>query len=101
MATHSSILAWRILWIERNLKGYSPWGCKRVGHDLVTKQQLRPIHVYVCSQQHYSKGENDQMPIKGWMVKQVVAHLCCGLLFTCEKGMKIYNMEEPEKHDAK
>ena len=27
MATHSSILAWRISWTE-NLAGYSPWGCK-------------------------------------------------------------------------
>ena len=24
---------------QRNLVGYSPWGCKRVGHDLGTKQQ--------------------------------------------------------------
>ena len=24
---------------QRSLKGYSPWGCKRVRHDLVTKQQ--------------------------------------------------------------
>ena len=27
MATHSSILAWRIQWTEE-LAGYSPWGCK-------------------------------------------------------------------------
>ena len=27
MATHSSILAWRIPW-QRSLVGYSPWGCK-------------------------------------------------------------------------
>ena len=27
MATHSSILAWRIPW-QRSLAGYSPWGCK-------------------------------------------------------------------------
>ena len=27
MATHSSILAWRIPWTE-NLAGYRPWGCK-------------------------------------------------------------------------
>ena len=27
MATHSSILAWRIPWTEE-LAGYSPWGCK-------------------------------------------------------------------------
>ena len=26
MATHSSILAWRIPWMERSLVGYSPWG---------------------------------------------------------------------------
>ena len=28
MATHSSTLAWRILW-ERSLVGYSPWGRKK------------------------------------------------------------------------
>ena len=32
MATHSSILAWRIPWTEEP-GGYSPWGCKRIGHD--------------------------------------------------------------------
>ena len=25
---------------QRSLEGYSPWGCRRVGHDLPTKQQL-------------------------------------------------------------
>ena len=39
MATHSSIFAWEIPWTERRLMGYSPWGRKRVGHDLETKQQ--------------------------------------------------------------
>ena len=39
MATHSSILAWRILWREEPGVGYSPWGC-RVRHDLVTEHQL-------------------------------------------------------------
>ena len=28
---------------QRSLVGYSPWGCKRAGHDLVTKQQ----HTYI------------------------------------------------------
>ena len=32
MTTHSSILAWKILLREVN-GGYSPWHCKRVGHD--------------------------------------------------------------------
>ena len=35
MAIHSSILAQKIPW---TLAGCSPWGHKRVGHDLVTKQ---------------------------------------------------------------
>ena len=37
MTTHSSILAWKILWTEE-LAGYSPWGHKRVRHYIVTKQ---------------------------------------------------------------
>ena len=38
MATRSSILAWEIHG-QRSLVGYSLWDCKRVGHDLATKQQ--------------------------------------------------------------
>ena len=43
MATHSSILAWKISW-KRRLVGYSPWGCKRVENNLVTKQQHMCTH---------------------------------------------------------
>ena len=35
--THSSILAWEIPRTEEH-GSYSPWGCKRVGYELVTKQ---------------------------------------------------------------
>ena len=35
MATHSSILTWGIPWTE---EPDSPRGCKRIGHDLATKQ---------------------------------------------------------------
>ena len=38
METHTSILAGKFRG-QRNLAGYSPWGCKRVRHNLVTKQQ--------------------------------------------------------------
>ena len=38
METHTSILAGKFHG-QRNLAGYSPWGCKRVRHNLVTKQQ--------------------------------------------------------------
>ena len=40
MATYSSILAWRTPW---SLEGYSPWGHKRVGHDLATRQQQHAV----------------------------------------------------------
>ena len=45
MATHASILVWDI----PRTKGYSPWGCKRVRHDLVTKWQQQ-----TCDQQAVS-----------------------------------------------
>ena len=38
MATHSSILVWEIPWTEEP-GGLQFRGSKRVGHDLVTKQQ--------------------------------------------------------------
>ena len=38
MATHSNILAWKSHG-QRSLVGYSPWGHKRVEHDLMTKQR--------------------------------------------------------------
>ena len=42
MATHSSILAWRIPWWEEP-GGLWSMGSWRVGHDLATKQQQRQL----------------------------------------------------------
>ena len=39
MATHSSVLAWRIPWTEESGGLHSSWGCKRVRRDVVTQQQ--------------------------------------------------------------
>ena len=41
MAAHSSFLAWAIH-EQRSLAGYSPWGRKRVRHNLATKEQPPP-----------------------------------------------------------
>ena len=41
MATHSSILAWRMPWTEEP-GGYGPWGGQRVGHNTCTF-----FHTYV------------------------------------------------------
>ena len=42
MATHSSILAWRISWTEEP-GGLQSMGSQRVGHDLATKQQQQKL----------------------------------------------------------
>ena len=42
MATHSSILAWRIPWTEEH-GGLPSMGLQRVRHDLVPKQQEHGI----------------------------------------------------------
>ena len=44
MATHSVFLPGKSHG-QRSLVDYSPWGCKSVGHDLTTKQN---IYIYVC-----------------------------------------------------
>ena len=41
MATHSSILAWKIPWTW-SLMRCSAWGHKRVGHDLAVPTTLLP-----------------------------------------------------------
>ena len=46
MATHSSILAWEILWTEEP-GGLQSLGLQRVRHDWGTKQQQpQPLHLY-------------------------------------------------------
>jgi hypothetical protein len=39
---------------QGSLSGYSPWGCKRVGHDLTTKQQ----HNTPIEYKYYSMKES-------------------------------------------
>ena len=47
MATHSSILAWKIPW-QKSLVGYSPWGRKELDtpdtqREMVTNQQAKQL----------------------------------------------------------
>ena len=46
METHSNMLAWEISWTDEP-GGYSPWGHKRVGHDLATKQQQHRSSTFI------------------------------------------------------
>ena len=43
MATHFSILAWEIPWTEEPGRLQS-MGCKRVGHNLLTKKQQQLMY---------------------------------------------------------
>ena len=59
MATHSSILAWRIPWTEEPVAGYSPWGCK--GSDTSKQLTLGARHSYnriVCKILKYQWNGN-------------------------------------------
>ena len=47
MATHSSSLAWEIPWTEVPGGLYIPRDCKRVGRDLVTKQQQQSLRYMI------------------------------------------------------
>ena len=46
IATHSSVLAWRIPWTEEP-GGLQFMGSQRVRHDLVTKQQCSLVQFYM------------------------------------------------------
>ena len=48
MATHSSILAWRIPWTEEP-RGLQSMGFQRVGHDWVTNTTLLKTYQYFCT----------------------------------------------------
>ena len=39
---------------ERSLAGYSPWGCKRIGHKWVNKQQHPTSSYYFQALEHFS-----------------------------------------------
>ena len=54
MATLSSILAWEIPWTEEP-GSLSPWGHRRVGHDLVTKTPP-PVSLYSIAGGHLCPG---------------------------------------------
>ena len=64
MATHSSILAWKISWTEE-LVGYSPWG-RRVGHDLAISLLLWTAR---RSNQSILKEINPEYSLEGLMLK--------------------------------
>ena len=79
MATHSSILAWRIPWTEEP-GTYSPWGCCK---ELDTNEKLTHTH---------TKAEATQVSMK------TIIYMYDGILFSLKNegnSDKCYNMDEP------
>ena len=56
MATHSSILAWKIPWTEEPGRLQS-MGSRRVGHDLAVKQQHRYYRILFSASFPLSRSE--------------------------------------------
>ena len=68
MATHSSILAWRIPWTEES-GGLQSMGLQRVGHDIATDIFFHCIHLIFLFGPHMSgqraqKGRQDNLETK-------------------------------------
>ena len=58
MATHSSILAGKSHG-QKSLAGYSPWGHKRVGHDLVTKTTNNLLLIYFVNKETEAQNTSE------------------------------------------
>ena len=63
MATHSSILAWRIPWTEEP-GGLQSTGSQRVRHDWTTSLSLYKHYDCVENSKEYQKQKNKQKPPK-------------------------------------
>ena len=76
MATHSSILVGKSHG-QRSLVGYSPWGCKRGGHDLTIDAVSLPFllsHLY-RSIFHFSKLSQVHLQNKVFLLGRCVTSL--------------------------
>ena len=62
MATHSSILAWRIPYTEEP-GGLQSMGSQRIGHDRVAKQST----IYLCTESEVTYSES--LDISAWMTE--------------------------------
>ena len=70
MATHSSILAWRIPWTEEPMRLQS-MGSQRVGHDLAIKQQQGERNVLHLCEKAYGKGaEQVDLCVSRWSIRR-------------------------------
>ena len=71
MATHSSILAWRILWTEES-GGLWSIGWQWVGHNLANKHTLQLGRKVMANLNSIFKSRDITLPTKVHLVKAMV-----------------------------
>ena len=59
MATHSSILAWKIPWSEEPSGEQLMWGCKELRHNLAAKQQRKIKHILLFVYKGILRGKSN------------------------------------------
>ena len=59
------------------LAGYSPWGCKRVGHDLVTKQQAKFLNVFYLKTFCMSEKGYIFLHIQSFIIHEIRTQIDC------------------------
>ena len=74
METHSSILAWEILWTEGSGR-LSPWGHKRVRHDLVAEHTCKQVYTKISVSTSQSNG--------AVYIVIIIASIACAKLLMC------------------
>ena len=74
MATHSSILAWKIPWTEEPSRLHSPWGHKE--SDTTEQLTHKHTHTHIYTMEYYStiKRNNIGSFVETWMDIESVIH---------------------------
>jgi len=70
MATHSSILAWKIPWTEESCRQQSV-GSQTIRHDLVTRQQRQPIPTPLITPFHSDAGLDRVTCFGQWEIQRL------------------------------
>ena len=79
MATHPSILAWKIPWTGEPGSSYSPAGCKRVRHAWVTEHTHSTDHCGV-THRHHSGAWVLRLNALIWnLIRLIILHSCLKL----------------------
>ena len=78
MATHSSIIAWKIPWMEEP-GSYRPWGCKKLDRTEQLTLSLSAFFMAQLSYPYMTTGKTIALTIKTFVSKVMSLLLICCL----------------------